>query len=72
MTRTILLLILASSLAGCLNDSAPAATVSSQPLDGGCVAMRSHFPMDYHYPPMLKDDAERVVKANAAFKGACP
>ena len=72
MIRTTFLLILAISLAGCLNDSSPAANVSAQPLDGGCVAMRSHFPIKYHYPPMLKEDAERVVRVNAAYAGACP
>ena len=52
--------------------SNPAQTVAKQPLDGGCVAMRSHFPITYSQSKDTQETKAQVMDANAAFKAACP
>ncbi len=68
--KIISTLILAASLSACA--SSPVANISKQPLDGGCVAMRPHFPIQFHGSNDAPDTVARIRTANAAFKAACP
>lgn len=65
--RTLIISIASLALAACASHD-----VAKQPLDGGCVAMRAHFPIKYHGAIDAPDDIVRIRAANAAFAAACP
>ncbi len=65
--------LLLLALGGCSLISMDAhAPTTKMPLEGGCEAMRPHFPMPYHGRTDAPDDIARIRNANAAFVKACP
>ena len=69
-TRVLEVLVVISIWAvACTEPSAP--TPRSE-LEGGCEAMRPHFPMSYSRSQDSQQTKDAIKLANAAFAKACP